>query len=37
MRSPVPFMDHPIRTLFYELLVEPLLRFLQRILGTSAQ
>jgi hypothetical protein len=28
-------MNHPIRTLLYEMLVEPLLRFLQRMLGSS--
>jgi len=29
-------MDHPIRTLLYELLVEPFLRLLQRLFGRKA-
>lgn len=33
---PYSAMDHPLRTLLYELLVEPLLRLLQRLFGSSA-
>lgn len=33
--QPYSAMDHPLRTLLYELLVEPLLRLLQRMFGSS--
>jgi len=29
-RSPYSFMDHPLRTLLYELFLEPFLRLLQQ-------
>ena len=34
--QPYSAMDHPLRTLLYGLLVEPLLRLLQRLFGSSA-
>ena len=34
--QPDSVMDHPFRSLLYELLVEPLLRLLQRMFGSSA-